>query len=82
MKKIREEIKLKGSGGIFDLLDNEMKVRYNITDDEYDFICENVTDEEMEIFAMPGIAFAERRKALEIRNKYLKMYEVEKEKLI
>ena len=80
MKKIRKEIEVKDSGGIFDLVDNVIKLAYNITDDEYDFICERATEEEIGVLIMDNVTFSDRRKAIEIRNKYLKIYEVEKEK--
>jgi hypothetical protein len=41
MKNLRPEIKIKSSGGLPDLFDNSIKQLFNITDEEYDFICEN-----------------------------------------
>jgi hypothetical protein len=83
MKKLKEGVEIKSSGGIFELLDNTMKESFNITDAEYDFICETATEEELEslIGIMgPGEAtFSSIRRALEIRDKYLEKYEKEKE---
>lgn len=78
MKKVREEIHFKGAGGILDAFDDFVKGLYNITDDEYDFLAEKMNDEEMEIFVnilgRTKVSFSEKRKALEIRNKYLTQY--------
>jgi hypothetical protein len=82
MKKLREEIQFKESGGLFDLFDNQIKAAYNITDEEYDYIAEHMDEEELSIFVDGGglgndsevVKFSTIRKALEIRNKYLKQY--------
>ena len=80
MKNLREEIQFKSSGGLNDLMDNQVKAAYNITDDEYDYIVEVMSDEELSIFAdgcglgNENISFSTIRGALEIRNKYLKQY--------
>jgi hypothetical protein len=77
MKILRPEIKIKSSGGLTDVFDNAIKGLFNITDDEYDFICENASDEELDVFlsGLGGLdsepTFTEKKKALEMRNKYL-----------
>lgn len=50
MKKIREEIEFKTHDGFFDLVDNVIKEAYNITDAEYDYTVEHITDDEMSSF--------------------------------
>ncbi len=77
MKKLREEINFKGCGGLTDAFDDVFKSAYNITDDEYDYIAGESTDEELDII-MDGLngskaPFSLRRQALEVRNKYLKL---------
>jgi hypothetical protein len=46
--------------------------------DEYDFLAEKMSDEEMEIFVSvldgSNVSFSVKRNALEIRNKYLNQY--------
>ena len=80
MKILRPEVKIKGCGGLIDAFDDAIKGLFNITDDEYDFICENATDEELDIFlsGFGGLdskpTFTEKRKGLEIRNKYLEQF--------
>jgi hypothetical protein len=80
MKILRPEVKIKGSGGLPDVFDDAIKGLFNITDDEYDFICENATDEELDTF-LSGIGglnnapnFTEKRKSLEVRDKYLNKF--------
>jgi len=64
-----------GSSGIFDLFDDSMKFGFNITDEEYDFICENASDEDLDsLILSEGSSFSSRRRALEVRNKYLELY--------
>ena len=50
MKNLKEGVKLKGSGGMTDIFDDAVKQLFNITDDEYDFICENATDDDLDLF--------------------------------
>lgn len=79
MKKVRKEIKFKDQGGITDLFDNALKASFNITDEEYDFICENATDEEIGKFVLnDNPTFTERRQSLEVRNKYLEQFNQQK----
>ena len=47
MKKIREEVDIKGSGRVTDLVDDMIKQAYNITDDEYDYIAGETSDEDL-----------------------------------
>jgi hypothetical protein len=78
MKKVRKEINFKGSGGFLDVFDDYVKGLYNITDEEYDFITNRMSDEEMSVFVAPidvsKVSFSQKRMALEIRNKYLKQF--------
>jgi hypothetical protein len=79
MKILRPEVEacIVNGGGMQDMFDNVIKVLFNITDDEYDFIAENASDEEINVFltALGSLenesTFAERRRALELRNKLL-----------
>ena len=79
MKILRPEVQacIVSGGGIHDMFDNVIKVLFNITDDEYDFIAENANDEELNVFLTAlgnmehGSSFTERRSALELRNELL-----------
>jgi hypothetical protein len=79
MKILRPEVEacIVNGGGMQDMFDNVIKVLFNITDDEYDFIAENASDEEINVFltALGSLenesTFTERRRALELRNRLL-----------
>ena len=46
-RKNRTDINYKGCGGITDALDDMIKQLWRINDDEYDYLCETLTDEEL-----------------------------------
>lgn len=79
MKILRPEVQtcIVSGGGIHDMFDNVIKVLFNITDDEYDFIAECANDEELNVFLTAlsnmekGSSFTERRQALNLRNEML-----------
>jgi oligoribonuclease NrnB/cAMP/cGMP phosphodiesterase (DHH superfamily) len=87
MKNTRPEIKFKGQGGITDVFDDFIKGAFNITDEEYDFICENASEKELdELLGGLGSSetlatFSEKKKSLEVRNKYLDLYGRERKEL-
>lgn len=60
-----------GGIGIFDLFDDVMKGAFNLNDAEYDYICNNATDEELSILTISKPTFSEKRQMITIRNKYL-----------
>jgi hypothetical protein len=61
--------------GITDLMDDMMLSSFNITDDEFDFICEYAEECELNAIVLSEDAsFAEKRYAIEIRNKYLEIF--------
>ncbi len=82
MKVLRPEVQacLKsnqpGQHGVFDLMDDMFLSFYNLTDNEFDFMLEHVTEEEEQIIvqAIDSESFSLKRKSLEIRNKYLKLF--------
>jgi hypothetical protein len=82
MKVLRPEVQaclkthLPGEHGIFDLMDDLFLSVYNITDDEFDFMLEHATEDEEQIIAeaVDSGSFTLKRKSLEIRNKYLKLF--------
>lgn len=87
MKNLRPEVQecmkisRPGMHGMFDLMDDLFLTFYNITDEEFDYILEQATDEEVGIFsdALGSVdgepaSFSVRRKALELRNFYLEKF--------
>lgn len=85
MKILRPEVQecIVGAGGMQDMFDNVIKVLFNITDTEYDFIIGLANDSEIEIFLAAlgtineGSTFTQRRLALELRNKLLANFKEE-----
>ena len=69
---LNKDIGYKSSGGMFDLIDNQIKSIYRINDDEYDHLCEVMSDDEMDIFVTDKPTYADKRKMIELLNKYIK----------
>ena len=82
MKKLRPEVEkdIPNNGGLFELADMVFLSAFNVTIDELEYICGNVTPEEEQEFIEFGKSFSQSKRALEIRNKYLKMYNEETSK--
>lgn len=80
MKKLRPEVEADIShNGIYALLDSVFTTAFNITLDELDFFCKEMSDAELETFVdatpLNEVApFSVRREALEVRNLYLEKY--------
>lgn len=67
-----EVLGLKNSGNILDLFDNDFKQLFYLTDEEYDLIAEQCSEEELEILALPGkVTYSDMKKALNIIDKYI-----------
>ena len=71
-----------GKLGALDLIDDLFVMSFNITDDEFNFICANANSDEIEMLveAVSGAEdslqlFTKIRKALEVRNKYLEVFQ-------
>ena len=69
---LNKDIGYKSSGGMFDLFDNYIKSTYRINDDEYDHLCQVMSDDEMDIFVTDTQTYADKRKMIELLNKYIK----------
>jgi hypothetical protein len=69
--KINNEFRSAGKIGIFDLFDDSIKQIYRINDNEYDYIAENITDEESDLFLAEKLNFHEKRMLLLMLDKYL-----------
>lgn len=84
MKKLRKEVDdcLAGVNGDFiGMMDILHCTAYNVTVDEIETMCEQATDEEINILAsaLGGLntssTFTEKRRAIEVRNKYVEYYQ-------
>ena len=69
-----EELKIKSSGSMLDLIDNVIKEVYRITDDEYDYLAENLSDVEMSYFVAEKLSFSEKKECLRIVQNHLSKY--------
>lgn len=69
---LNKDIGYKSSGGLFDLFDNQIKTIYRINDDEYDHLCEVMSNDESQLFVTENPTFTEKRKMIELLNKYIK----------
>ena len=70
-----------GRHGATDLIYDLFLMSFNVTDEEFNFMCANASAEENDILvdAVSGAEdrlqlFIKIRKALEVRNKYMKIY--------
>ena len=69
-----KDLKIKSSGGMLDLFDNVIKEVYRITDDEYDYLAENLSDGEMSYFVSEKLSFGDKRECLRILQNHLSNY--------
>ena len=69
-----EELKIKSIGSMLDLIDNVIKEVYRITDDEYDYLAENLSDVEMPYFVAEKLSFSEKKECLRIVQNHLSKY--------
>jgi hypothetical protein len=89
MKILRPEVlkcvktNVNGEHGAYDFLDDLFVVSFNVTDEEFNFICANANSAEIEMLvdAVSGAEnslqlFTNIRKALELRNKYLEVFKI------
>ena len=74
-RKNRTDINYKGCGGINDALDDMIKQLWRINDDEYDYLCENLTDEELCTILPEFKNISQIKDAINITNRYLSNYE-------
>ena len=68
------ELGIKSKGGMTDLFDNAIKEVYRINDDEYDYLAEKLTDEEMNLFLSEKLIFSEKKQLLSILEQHLSNY--------
>ena len=83
MKNLRPEVieclksHKPGTHGLNDLMDDMFLSTLNMTDDEFDFMLENLSEEENDFISVifeDDASFSDKKKMLVIRNKYLKLF--------
>jgi hypothetical protein len=70
-RKNRTDIFYKGYGGITDAFDDMYKQLWRINDDEYDYLCETLTDEELSDITPEFKSISQIKKAISIVNNAL-----------
>ena len=70
-RKNRTEIEFKGCGGLTDGFDDVMKELHRINDEEYDYIIETSTDEELGVFIPEFKTISDKRKTINFVNSKL-----------
>jgi hypothetical protein len=79
MKILRPEVEacIVETADFFEFMDNLILTLFNITNDEYDYIIANATDEDLQVFVAAlgtdekASTFTQRRLSLELRNRML-----------
>ena len=59
---------------MLDLFDNAIKEVYRITDNEFDYLAENLTDGEISYFVAGKLSFGEKKECLRIVQNHLSNY--------
>jgi hypothetical protein len=67
-RKNRTDIVYKGCGGITDVFDNMYKQLWRINDEQYDYLCEKLTDEELSEITPEFKSISQIKKAILIVN--------------
>lgn len=70
-KRSIKELKLVKQGGLFDALDNEIKQIFRIDDEQFDYLCEKATDDELALITEEKLTFTQKRELITILNKYV-----------
>lgn len=74
-----EDLGILSSGGLMDLFDNQTKIFFRLNDNEYDFLCDQIEDEDEDFSTLFGstkvqMTFPQKRKMLimlkELTDKY------------
>jgi hypothetical protein len=69
---LNKDMGIKSKGGMFDMFDNHIKVVYRINDEEFDYLCEVMSDDETDIFVNERPTFSDKRKMIELLNKHIR----------
>jgi hypothetical protein len=72
--RTNEDIGIVSKGGLNDLFDNQFKSAFRINDDEYDYLAENLTDEDSYYFIEEPLTFGECRILIKLLESYLTDY--------
>jgi len=75
-RKNRSDIEFMGYGGLTDAFDDLIKDQWRINDDEYNWICEFASNEELDHFLprIKPLTFSEKRDSIKCVNELLIKY--------
>lgn len=73
-RRNRKDINVKNSGGLFDLVDNVIKLGHRINDEEYEYMAEKMSEDEISLFTNDKPSFSEMRQMLVMVDRYLGEY--------
>lgn len=74
-RKSRSDIEFKGCGGLLDVVDDSVKESFRINDKEFDYIADNISDEDInKLFYIEYPNFTQKREMLIILETYLDQY--------
>lgn len=76
-RKTRTDVKFKGCGGLTDAFDDMIKQLWRINDEEYDWICEYATDDELDSFLLYDESISGLKNSILIVEKLLTRYKLE-----
>ena len=71
-RRNRKDIIFKNGGSLLDAFDDAMKQMWRINDQEYDYICTESSDEELNIILSEKFNFSQAKKALVIVDNKIK----------
>lgn len=75
-RRNRTDIDYKGFGSITDAFDDMFKELWRINDDEYDYLCETLSDEELSVIIPEFESISQIKKAISIVNTALSKNEL------
>ncbi len=78
IKRTVEDLGILSSGGLTDLFDNQTKIFFRLNDNEYDFLCDQIEDEDFSaLFGSTKVqmTFPQKRKMLIMLKELTDRYE-------
>ncbi len=70
-KRTASELGIVSSGGITDMFDNTIKGIHHINDKEYDYLCEFLSEDEMDLMITESLSISDRKKLITAIEKHL-----------
>ena len=71
LSRKKDSIIRKSCNGLGEVFDLTRMDHYRLTEDEYDFLIEQLTDEDMDLIVSYELTFSEKKKLLNVLKNYL-----------